>query len=58
MVDYSVGVDVTYKALTFNVSFVGTDLPTAFANANYGAGVRTGHDISKGTVVASLTAAF
>ena len=56
--DYSIGADFTYKALTLNVSYIGTDLPTAFANANYAAGLRTGHQITKGAVVASLTAAF
>jgi hypothetical protein len=60
--DYSIGADFTYKALTFNVSYVGTDLPTAFANTNYNSNplvnLRTGHQITKGAVVASLTAAF
>ncbi|MEP7222051.1 MAG: TorF family putative porin [Novosphingobium sp.] len=56
--DYSIGADFTYKALTLNVSYVGTDLPTGFANLAYGAGARTGHQITKGAVVASLTAAF
>jgi len=56
--DYSIGADFTYKALTLNVSYIGTDLPKAFANANYAAGLRTGHQITKGAVVASLTAAF
>lgn len=58
IVDYSVGADVTWKNLTLNVSYVGTDLNAAFANANYGAGVRSGHDITKGNVVATLTATF
>ncbi len=56
--DYSAGVDLTWKNLTLNVSYIGTDLPTAFANANFGAGSKSGHDITKGDVVASLTASF
>lgn len=58
VLDYSVGVDATYKALTLNVSYVGTDLNSTFANANFGAGTQTGHAITKGRVVATLTAAF
>ncbi|MBW8754583.1 MAG: hypothetical protein JF595_10610 [Sphingomonadales bacterium] len=56
--DYGVGADFTYKMLTLNVSYVGTDMGTAFANANFGAGLRTGHAITKGAVVGTLTAAF
>ena len=58
VVDYSVGVDFAYKALTLNLSYVGTDLDTTFANANFGGGAATGHQITKGNVVATLTAAF
>lgn len=58
VVDYSGGVDIAFKMLTLNVSYVGTDLPTGFANANYGAGTETGHSITRGKVVATLTAAF
>ena len=58
MFDYSAGVDITFKMLTLNVSYVGTDLPTGFANANFGAGSKTGHSITRGKVVATLTAAF
>ena len=56
--DYSVGADVTWKNLTLNVSYVGTDLDAGFANTFYGAGARTGHEITKGNVVATLTATF
>ena len=56
--DYAVGVDLTYKALTLNVSYVGTDLNRNYANLNYGAGSHSGRKITKGDVVASLTAAF
>ncbi len=58
VVDYSVGADFTFDRLTLNVSYVGTDLPTAFANANFGAGSKSGHSITRGMVVASLTASF
>lgn len=58
VVDYSVGADFTYDKLTLNVSYVGTDLPKAFANANFGAGSKPGHSITRGMVMATLTAAF
>jgi len=60
VVDYSVGADVTWSKLTLNVSYVGTDISRAksvawdvpfFAKSS-------GHDITKGKIVASLTAAF
>lgn len=53
--DYGVGVDLTYKNLTLNVSYVGTDIKTAPANAFYAIG---GHDIVDGAAVVTLTAAF
>ncbi|MBU3994007.1 MAG: TorF family putative porin [Alphaproteobacteria bacterium] len=56
--DYSFGADIAWKALTLNVSFVGTDIGTARGNAFWGGGAASGHDITKGRVVASLTAAF
>ena len=58
VVDYGFGVDVAYKALTFNLSYVGTDMKRDFANANFGAGSKSGRAITKGRVVATLTAAF
>lgn len=58
VVDYSAGVDIAFKMLTLNVSYVGTDLPTGFANANFGAGSESGRSITRGKVVATLTAAF
>jgi uncharacterized protein (TIGR02001 family) len=58
ILDYSVGADFTYKVLTLNVSFVGTNYPTVRANNQFGGGVQSGHDITKGNVVATLTAAF
>ncbi len=56
--DYAVGVDFTWKALTLNLSYVGTDLDSAYANTNFGAGSKTGRKITKGDIVATLTAAF
>jgi uncharacterized protein (TIGR02001 family) len=57
--DYGVGVDFTYKMLTLNVSYIGTDMNHAFADAWFGASTReTGHQITQGNVVATLTAAF
>jgi uncharacterized protein (TIGR02001 family) len=56
--DYSVGVDLTWKALTLNVSYVGTDLDRATANAGWTAGTKSGRSITKGAVVGTLTAAF
>ncbi|MEO5597984.1 MAG: TorF family putative porin [Novosphingobium sp.] len=58
VLDYSIGADFTYKALTLNVSYVGTDMSSAAAGFNFNGGVRSGHTITKGAVVASLTAAF
>jgi uncharacterized protein (TIGR02001 family) len=58
VVDYSVGADFTYDKLTLNVSYVGTDLPKAFSNANFGAGSKFGSTITKGAIVGTLTAAF
>lgn len=46
--DYSIGADFTYKALTFNVSFVGTDSRSA----------NTQKSISDSKLVFGLTAAF
>lgn len=56
--DYGVGVDFTWKALTLNVSYIGTDLDRAYANTNFGAGTHSGRKITKGDIVATLTAAF
>ena len=56
--DYGVCVDFTWKALTLNVSYIGTDLDRSYANLNFGAGSHTGRKITKGDVVATLTAAF
>ena len=56
--DYGIGVDLAYKNVTLNVSYVGTDLDEAFANANYGGGAKSGRAITKGAVVGTLTATF
>jgi uncharacterized protein (TIGR02001 family) len=56
--DYGVGVDLTWKNLTLNVSYIGTDLNRTYANLNYGAGTQTGHKITKGDIVGTLTASF
>jgi hypothetical protein len=57
--DYGVGADFTWKSLTLNVSYIGTDMNHDFADLNYGASTReTGHQITQGNVVATLTASF
>lgn len=58
VVDYSIGADIAVKNFTLNVSYVGTDVDETFANANYGGGTKTGRAITKGAVVATITAAF
>ncbi len=56
--DYSAGVDFTWKALTLNVSYVGTDVDKTEALKWDSAGNHSGRKITKGDVVATLTAAF
>lgn len=56
--DYAVGADLTYSSLTLNVSYVGTDVSRANSLLWPTTATQTGHDITKGKVVASLTAAF
>ncbi|MFC3173765.1 TorF family putative porin [Novosphingobium bradum] len=58
VVDYSVGADFAYKMLTFNVSYVGTDVSSANAVLWTSGGNASGRQITKGRIVASLTAAF
>lgn len=58
VVDYAVGADLTWDKLTLNVSYVGTDLERNFADAAFGAGSEPGHKLTRGRVVATLTAAF
>jgi len=58
VIDYAVGADLTYKSLTLNVSFVGTDVSRANSLLWPTTATQTGHDITKGKLVATLTAAF
>ena len=58
VVDYGVGVDLAYGPAVLNVSYVGTDLDRNFADANYNLGSEPGHKLTRGRVVATLTAAF
>lgn len=55
IIDYAVGVDLTWKAFTLNVSYVDTDIKKAAADAFYG--VR-GHSNVDGAVIATLSAGF
>lgn len=52
--DWSLGVDTTYKNLTLGVAYVDTDIKTAPAEGYF----LGGHSIVDGTVLVSLTAAF
>lgn len=56
--DYSVGADLTWKNLTLNVSYVGTDLKASEAVLWNSGGSASGRAITKGNVVATLTASF
>lgn len=56
--DWVVGADLTYKMLTLNVSYVDTDLGARASDGFYAGGSKRGRDITDGTVVVSLTAAF
>lgn len=58
VIDYGVGADFTYKSLTLNVSYIGTDVSRANSGLWPSTATQTGHDITKGKVVATLTAAF
>ena len=58
MLDYGVGTDITYKNLTLNVSYLGTDVSRAKSALWTSTATQSGHDITKGKVVATLTAAF
>ena len=57
-VDWQLGADVAYKALTFNLSYIDTNIRRRDADLFYIGGNRSGHNIAGGTVVASVTAAF
>ena len=58
VLDYGVGTDITYKNLTLNVSYLGTDVSRAKSALWTSTATQSGHDITKGKVVATLTAAF
>jgi len=59
--DWSVGADVTWQNLTFNVSYVDTDISNreaSYLRPSFSSGQDGTDNIAGGTVVASLTAAF
>lgn len=57
--DYSVGADLAWRALTFNLSYVGTDIRKSEADAFYTVpGGKTGRRLVDGAVLFSVTAAF
>jgi uncharacterized protein (TIGR02001 family) len=59
--DWSLGADATYKNLTFNVSYVDTDISdreAAYLRPSFSKGQDGTGNIAGGTVVVSLTAAF
>ena len=59
--DWSLGADATYKNLTFNVSYVDTDISNREANylrPSFSKGQDGTGNIAGGTIVVSLTAAF
>ncbi|MCE7795330.1 TorF family putative porin [Sphingobium sufflavum] len=56
IIDYSVGASATYKALTFGVNYVNTNVPKRFRNGG-GTSLREGAG-ADGTVVFSVAAAF
>jgi uncharacterized protein (TIGR02001 family) len=59
--DWSLGADATYKNLTFNVSYVDTDISkrdAAYLRPSFSKGQDGTGNIANGTIVVSLTAAF
>lgn len=59
--DWSLGTDVTYRMLTFNVSYVDTDITTrnsSYLFPQFTRGQANRGSIANGTVVVGLTAAF
>jgi uncharacterized protein (TIGR02001 family) len=56
--DNGAGVDLTWKNLTVNVSYIGTNIKRTRANLFWAGGNESGRAITKGNVVATLTAAF
>lgn len=59
--DWSLGADATYKNLTFNVSYVDTDISdreATYLHPSFSKGQDGTGNIASGTVLVSLTAAF
>jgi uncharacterized protein (TIGR02001 family) len=56
--DYAAGADLAWKNLTLNLSYVGTDIKRTRANLFWAGGDHSGRAITRGNVVATLTAAF
>ncbi len=59
--DYSVGADLTYKNLTFNVSYIGTDISNrdaAYLRPSFSRGQDGTGNIAGSTVVVGLSVAF
>jgi uncharacterized protein (TIGR02001 family) len=59
--DWSIGADATWKNLTFNVSYIDTDISNweaSYLRPSFSKGQDGTGDIAGGTVVVSLTAAF
>jgi len=59
--DWSIGADVTWRHLTFNASYVDTDISNreaAYLRPSFSKGQDGSGNIAGGTLVASLTAAF
>lgn len=59
--DWAVGADATYKNLTLNVSYLGTDIgrgESAYLQPSFSKGQDGAGSIADGSVVVSLTAAF
>lgn len=58
-VDYSLGADLSWKNLTLNLSYVGTDIGDDEADGYFTVpGGKPGRELVDGAVVANLTAAF
>jgi uncharacterized protein (TIGR02001 family) len=59
IVDYSVGADVAWRALTFNLSWVGTNIRRGEADAYFTVpDGKPGYSLVRGGVVASVTVGF
>jgi uncharacterized protein (TIGR02001 family) len=55
--DYAVGADFTYKNLTLNLSYIGTDVSRT-RSALWAGGNASGYSVVRGRLVGTLTAAF